>query len=314
LLLSRWARPFLAFSKVLFVGAEAGLAIACKCALTHADYFANTVLLLDDDSVVISIPGWSPGSFTVKPVVVVQTRTRKVLVLVPTSAFRETLANAFASVREFFGMFVSCLLVVEYSLVTSSNDEALDEMTAKGEISMNSKTVVFKNIVFWVALLIATVLLYNAFPWPSKGRTTLMSFSRFLDEVEQKNVKKATIVDSELTGQLVSGENFRTIVPVDYPALYDKLQGVDVKIEHATPKPWLSALLFWAPFLSIIGFWIVFNRQMEKLRNRFTGVPNPDEVSMVQLDPDVAKSFPNARSVNEALRLVIQLKDIPGTA
>jgi hypothetical protein len=35
---------------------------------------------------------------------------------------------------------------------------------------------------------------------------------------------------------------------------------------------------------------------------------------VVQLDPDVAKAFPNARSVNEALRLVIQLKDIPGTA
>jgi len=204
-------------------------------------------------------------------------------------------------------------------LVTFPNDEALDEMTAKGKISMNSKTktIVFKNIAFWVALLIATVLLYNVFSRPSIGGISEISFSKFLDEVEQKNVKKATIVDSELTGQLVSGENFRTIVPVDYPALYDKLRGVDVKIEHDTSNPWLSALVSWAPFLFIIGFWIFFIRQMQKkgtLWNRFTGIPNPGEVNVVKLDPDVAKAFPNARSVNEALRLVIQLKDIPGTA
>ena len=208
---------------------------------------------------------------------------------------------------------------MEYSLVTFSNDEAQDEIIAKGEISMNSKTriVVFRNIVFWAVLLIANVLLYNVVSRPSRGRITLMSFSKFLDEVERKNVKKAKIVDSEVTGQLVSGENFRTIVPVDYPALYDKLQGVDVKIEHATPSPWLSALVSWAPFLSIIGSWIFFIRQMQKkgtLWNTFTVVPNPGEGSMVQLDPDVAKAFPNARSVNEALRLVIQLKDVPGTA
>jgi hypothetical protein len=32
--------------------------------------------------------------------------------------------------------------------------------------------------------------------------------------------------------------------------------------------------------------------------------------NVVLLDPDVAKVFPNARAVNEALRLVIQLTEI----
>jgi hypothetical protein len=50
------------------------------------------------------------------------------------------------------------------------------------------------------------------------------------------------------------------------------------------------------------------------LRARYSAVPNFDEANVVHLDPDVARAFPNARSVNEALRLVIQLKDIPGTA
>ena len=33
--------------------------------------------------------------------------------------------------------------------------------------------------------------------------------------------------------------------------------------------------------------------------------------NLVLLDPDVAKAFPNDEAVNEALRLVIQLKRIP---
>ncbi len=33
--------------------------------------------------------------------------------------------------------------------------------------------------------------------------------------------------------------------------------------------------------------------------------------NVVMLEPDVAKVFPNARAVNEALRLVIQLREIP---
>jgi hypothetical protein len=34
--------------------------------------------------------------------------------------------------------------------------------------------------------------------------------------------------------------------------------------------------------------------------------------NLVLLSPDVAKDFPNDEAVNEALRLVIQLKKIPG--
>jgi len=34
-------------------------------------------------------------------------------------------------------------------------------------------------------------------------------------------------------------------------------------------------------------------------------------VSMVLLDPDIVKAFPTAEAVNEALRLVLQLSQIP---
>src|SRR5262249_45964784 len=54
--LSRWACALLAFTKVLFVGAEAALRIACECALARSNHFAVAVPLFDPDSVVIPIP------------------------------------------------------------------------------------------------------------------------------------------------------------------------------------------------------------------------------------------------------------------
>ena len=127
-----------------------------------------------------------------------------------------------------------------------------------------------KTIAFWVALLVTAILLYNVFTNRPSGKDTELNFSKFLEDVNNKNVKKATIVDADVTGEMVSGEKFKTVIPVDYPALYDKLAaaGVDVKIEHPTQSPWLAALISWAPFLFIIGFWIFFMRQMQSGGNK----------------------------------------------
>jgi cell division protease FtsH len=205
---------------------------------------------------------------------------------------------------------------VEYALGKFFNGKALPEMTAKGEISVNS---IAKTIAFWVALLVTAILLYNVFTNRPTGKDKEVNFSKFVDEVTNKNVKTATIVDADVTGEMVSGEKFKTTIPVEYPAIYDKLaaSGVDYKIDRPAQGPWLAALISWAPFLFIIGFWIYFMRNFQKkgtLRTGFTDASNLGKANVVQLDPDVARAFPNSRSVNDALRLIIQLKDIPGTA
>ena len=125
---------------------------------------------------------------------------------------------------------------------------------------MNSMT---RMIAFWVALMVTAVLLYSVFTTKSNVKEKELYFSQFLDEVRNKNVKKATILNADVTGELVSGGAFKTVVPSDYPALYDKLAGVDVRIERPTQSLWIAALINWAPFLLIIGFWIFFMRQMQ---------------------------------------------------
>jgi ATP-dependent Zn protease len=174
-----------------------------------------------------------------------------------------------------------------------------------------------KSIVSWVALLLTIVLLYNVFTTKPSGKETILAFSKFLSEVNNKNIKRARIVDSDLTGELITGEHFKTVIPTDYPQLYDRLAaaGVDYKIEHPTPSPWMAALISWAPFLFIIGFWIFFMRKMQMTakRKNVSMEQQTHETNLVELEPDVAKAFSNSQVVNEALRLVIQLTEIRGT-
>jgi len=125
-----------------------------------------------------------------------------------------------------------------------------------------------KAIAFCAAILLTAVIFYTVFTPGSSSNQTELNFSRFLDEVNNKNVKNATIVDVHVSGELASGGFYKTVIPSDYPALFDKLAGVDVRIAHPTRNTWLTAFISWAPFLFIIGFWIFFTRQMQGSGNK----------------------------------------------
>ena len=91
-----------------------------------------------------------------------------------------------------------------------------------------------------------------------------------MEEVERGAVREVTISEFEVTGELTSGEAFRTYIPMEYPELLSLLRERNVVIEGepSNQSPWLTALLSWAPFLFIIGFWIFFMRQMQSGGNK----------------------------------------------
>src|SRR5438046_10284248 len=59
-------------------------------------------------------------------------------------------------------------------------------------------------------------------------------------------------------------------MPMDYPELINMLRDKHVQItgEKPSQSPWLAALVSWAPFLFLIGFWIFFMRQMQSGGNK----------------------------------------------
>jgi len=120
-------------------------------------------------------------------------------------------------------------------------------------------------------LILATaVLLYQVVQHTSTGRDQVFPFSRFLEEIDRNNVKEVTIADSEIRGHLASGESFKTVIPMEYPELINMLRDKHVQItgEKPSQSPWLAALVSWAPFLFLIGFWIFFMRQMQSGGNK----------------------------------------------
>jgi cell division protease FtsH len=95
------------------------------------------------------------------------------------------------------------------------------------------------------------------------------NFSAFMTEVDKANVKNVEITGSEVKGEYKSGGAFKTTIP-DYPDLIKVLRerNVDIKVKEPSQSPWLAALISWAPFVLLIGFWIFFMRQMQSGGNK----------------------------------------------
>src|ERR1700756_5645078 len=127
-----------------------------------------------------------------------------------------------------------------------------------------------KTILFWVLILATAVLLYQVVQHTSTGREQVYPFSRFLEEIDRGTLKEVTIADSDIRGHLANNETFKTVMPMDYPELINMLRDKHVQItgEKPSQSPWLAALVSWAPFLFLIGFWIFFMRQMQSGGNK----------------------------------------------
>jgi cell division protease FtsH len=127
-----------------------------------------------------------------------------------------------------------------------------------------------KTILFWILILVTAVLLYSLVQRTSARGEQTIQFSTFLEDIDHGSVTDVTIADSDIKGHLKTGENFKTVMPMDYPELINMLRDKHVGItgEKPSQNPWFAALISWAPFLFLIGFWIFFMRQMQSGGNK----------------------------------------------
>ena len=74
-----------------------------------------------------------------------------------------------------------------------------------------------------------------------------------------------------MKGDFASGrDSFHTVIPSNYPKLYDLLSDKKVQMEFndANANSWVSILVNASPFLLLIGFWIFMMRQMQSGGNK----------------------------------------------
>nr|WP_262694965.1 ATP-dependent zinc metalloprotease FtsH [Kordiimonas aquimaris] len=121
-----------------------------------------------------------------------------------------------------------------------------------------------RNAFVWVVIVIMLIALFNMFQGGA-GREPEVSYSQFLEEVEQNRVASAEISGQDIRVIYTSGAISRTVMPNFHPDLYEilKNQGVDYKLVKEESNVFLAALFSWLPIILIIGIWIFFMRQMQ---------------------------------------------------
>jgi len=125
-----------------------------------------------------------------------------------------------------------------------------------------------KNLLLWLVIAITMISLFNMFNPPmNKGES--MSYSSFVDKVDQGLVETARISDHQVTGQYrnLQGDlrTYKVTIPADSnlsQRLLDHHVEVNVKKPEEVPF-FLSVLISWFPMLLLIAVWIFFMRQMQ---------------------------------------------------
>ncbi len=122
-----------------------------------------------------------------------------------------------------------------------------------------------RNLLLWGIISLAMVVVFNMFGQPQPAAQSRMTYSEFLQQVEDGKVAEVVLQGNTITGKTLDDRSFQIYAPRD-PGLVDKLIAgkVDVKAEPQEDSPWYMTLLVsWFPMLLLIGVWIFFMRQMQ---------------------------------------------------
>jgi cell division protease FtsH len=122
-----------------------------------------------------------------------------------------------------------------------------------------------KNLAFWAVVILLLVALFSVFQeGGSSNQGARITFSDFLERVDNGQVSSVTIDGENVTGRLSSGAEFSTVQPGNADILPDlRENGVEIQVEPQQSSGLLSTLGFWLPMLILIGIWIFFLNRMQ---------------------------------------------------
>ncbi|MBW1916412.1 MAG: ATP-dependent zinc metalloprotease FtsH [Deltaproteobacteria bacterium] len=130
----------------------------------------------------------------------------------------------------------------------------------------NRLTPFYKNLALWLLISLVMIFLFNFFNRPQSAREKIqVSYSQFLDLVNEGKVASVTLQGEEIVGKKLDGQDFRTYSPHD-PELIKILRdkGVEIVAKPVEDSPWYTNFLIsWLPMLLLVGVWIFFMRQMQ---------------------------------------------------
>jgi len=126
----------------------------------------------------------------------------------------------------------------------------------------------FKNMALWIVVFMTVLIFVNMLQQGSEKDQDI-SFSSFMQAVDNGEIKKVVIENGRITGEFEGGAKtgkFSTYAPVVSQEFIAKLEARNIEIQARPdegPPMWKTLMISMAPFLLIIGVWVFFIRQMQ---------------------------------------------------
>lgn len=120
----------------------------------------------------------------------------------------------------------------------------------------------FKNVLFYLLIIMVIIWMFVLYG-EKNSKPADISYTSFMQHVQQDEIKQVTIVDNVISGKLKDGKEFSTVAPND-SKLVEKLEAkkVDIKAELPPQPPWwMSILSSILPMLIIVGLWFMLMNQ-----------------------------------------------------
>jgi cell division protease FtsH len=121
----------------------------------------------------------------------------------------------------------------------------------------------WKNLFFYLLFLLIIVSLLAPL-FGSQPKIQELSFTDFLNQVDQGKIKEVTVGGDIFTGKFASGGQFKTRA-INYPDLVPNLRnkGINIKVEAPSDSGWFWNLLIQLvlPLLFFAGLWWLLMRQ-----------------------------------------------------
>ncbi|MEJ7608388.1 MAG: ATP-dependent metallopeptidase FtsH/Yme1/Tma family protein [Bryobacteraceae bacterium] len=127
-----------------------------------------------------------------------------------------------------------------------------------------------KTAVLWIVLICVAVLIWVVVKTGKTGSEQQITFTDFMNQVEQGKVKKVIISGNQVKGEFTDSSRLTTMIPLNYPELFKQLRekNVNMEVREASSGNWVSILINAIPFVLLLAFWIFMMRQMQSGGNK----------------------------------------------
>jgi cell division protease FtsH len=167
-----------------------------------------------------------------------------------------------------------------------------------------------KNLILWVVIAIVLMSVFNNFT-ATQSQPRSESYSDFIDQVRQGQVREVTISGRTIEGLTAGGQRFTTYSPGDDGLVGDLLDN-NVEIKAAPPeKPsvLMQILINWFPLFILIGLWIFFMRQMQGGAGGRGAMSFAKSKARMLSEDQVKVTFADMAGAEEAKEEVVEVVD-----